>query len=69
MFDRTLDTPNVSFTIQRESTDGPVFLMIIADQIIATLRMNDARDVCKLGWMLLDAASSNGEPYYVKDGQ
>jgi hypothetical protein len=69
MFDRTLDTPNVSFTIQRESTDKPVFLMIIADQIIATLRMNDPRDVCKLGWMLLDAASANGEPYYVKDGK
>jgi hypothetical protein len=69
MYDRTLDTPNVSFNIQRESNDGPVFVMIIADQIIATLRMNDPRDVSKLGWMLLDAASSNGEPYYVKDGE
>lgn len=69
MYDRTLDTKHVSFTIQRESTDGPVFFMIIADQIIATLRMNDPRDVCKLGWMLLDAASSSGEPYYDKDGQ
>jgi hypothetical protein len=54
--------------IVRYTEKGPVWLHLIDNKSSFT-RSFPFRDAARLGWALLDGASSTGQPYPVKDGE
>jgi hypothetical protein len=54
--------------VVRYTEAGPVWLHLLDEKSSFTHRF-PFRDAARLGWALLDGASSIGQPYPVKDGE
>lgn len=54
--------------IVRYTENGPVWVHM-NDKTSSWGRSFHYRDAARLGWALLDAATANGQPYPVKEGE